>query len=285
MADATTADTTNVDSSAAAGSQSAATGTTTTPTQTTAQTPAQQTTQQTAGHQTGTSDAERRAEQGRLADLQKERRARQQFEQQYQAERFQRETLQRQIQALTGASPKTQDALDAEEVKANLAKYLPGLAKLDDATIERLLAVAESKDTFEQTANHYWTQHGTRMIEAVESGIAKEFGSESLTPKQQKAIRAAYRYEAESNPEFLTRHEQGDKTLIAEFVKDYTESFFEPARRKVTQSTVNQQRNVPQGGQRSVIGAGGQKVDLTNDKAFGDAAVEAFKNRGGSFGG
>ena len=283
MADATTADTTTVDPSTAAGSQST---TTPDPKTTQAQTTAQGT-QQTppAGQQTGTSDAERRAEQGRLADLQKERKARQDFERKFTESNTQVETLRRQLQALTGVSPKSQDETDAAEVRANLHKYVPELAKLDAATIERLLQVAGQAESLEQTANHYWRQHGTQMIESVESALAKEFGSDSLTPKQQKAVRAAYRYEAESNPEFLERHEKGDKTLISEFVKDFAESFFEPARRKVTQSTVAQQRQVPNGGQRSVIGANGQKVDLTNDKAFGDAAVEAFKNFGGKFGG
>jgi hypothetical protein len=222
---------------------------------------------------------------GQLADLQKERKARQDFEKRFQAAETQRETLQRQIQALTGATPRSPEDAETDQIRQHFAKLFPGLAKLDDKTIDRLLATADSAGALEQTSSHYWKRHGLQMVESVESAIAKEFGSDKLTPSQQNIVRAAYRQAAETNPEFLQRHEEGDKALIAEFAKTFVDDWFEPARRKVTAQTVSQQRPVPNGGQRSVVGASGKKIDFKDDNAFGDALAAEFRAGGGRFDG
>ena len=234
--------------------------------------------------QSGTSDAERAAK-GQLEDLKKERQARQQYEKQSREQAAQLQLLQRQIQALTGAAPKGQEDAEADAIKQQFFKYFPQYQKLDEKTIDKLLQATDRIGSLDALEQHVWGKHGQSMIDSVETEIAKAFDSETLNAQQQEIVLALYRQRAESDPEFLTRHERGDKTLIKEFAAQFVESVFEPARRKAQAQAVSSQRPVPNGGQRSILGAGGKKVDLSNNDAFGAAMAAEFKANGGRFDG
>ena len=123
------------------------------------------------------------------------------------------------------------------------------------------------------------------MLDSVIDGVLQKVGGDDLTARQKKAIVRYYVGEAESDETFLTRHEQGDPTLVDEVVKAILEDWYEPARRSVTATEVQRtNRRVPRGADRSVGTTGKKKLDFKDQKAVEDAMVESFRSHGGQFG-
>lgn len=227
---------------------------------------------------------------GMLADLQRERQQRQQLETQYQQAQQRQaqfearlQERERQIQALTGSQTPTPDQAQEAEVRARFAQLFPHLAGLTPEAIERIIALSESSQNLEQTTQHYWTSHGRSMLENLHQSVADELGGD-LTDRQKSALVASYIRNAEQDPAFLQRHEQGDQTLIREFAKAWVEDWFEPARRKVTQTALGQQRRVPSGRATQPVSTGKAKIDFNDPKAVEDAMVASFRDHGGEFG-
>jgi len=137
--------------------------------------------------------------------------------------------------------------------------------------------------SFREETTARWSRHGEQMLGSVVDAISKELGG-TLTDRQTNRIKQAYVAEAEANPEFLARHEKGDPKLIAEFVKNFSEDFFEPMRRKAVAAESTRMRGVPSGRDRSVATVGGKKIDFGNSKSVEDAMWESFKSHGGSVG-
>lgn len=217
---------------------------------------------------------------GVFGDLQKERKSRQDVEKRFTELEASSKERQRQIEALTGVRAPSKDEADLEEVRSRMIQLFPGLAKLSDAQMaEKLDQVLAQGESLNAANQNYWTRHGTQMLDSVHQEIAKEMGD--LNDRQKKRINAAYVAEAESDPQFLARHDRGDKTLIAEFVKNYLEDFVEPVKRKVTASEAGRFRPVPGGRDRSVPTQGDKPIDVKDDKAVMDFIM---KSRQGQFG-
>lgn len=221
---------------------------------------------------------------GMLADLQKERTARQAAERRATQHEADLATERRRIQALVGANPKSPEDADTDAIRARFAQVFPGLAKLSDAQIEKLLATAERGDSLDEATQHHWKAHGRQMLTSVVSELSTAIGGD-LTERQQNKVKQAFAQAAEADPEFLARYEAGDPQLVKDFVKEFMEDWFEPARRQVTAGALGQRRPVPNGGHRSVTaGQQGKKIDFSKPKDVEDAMVEAFARHGGSFG-
>jgi hypothetical protein len=235
------------------------------------------------GVQTGETDADRRFR-GIQADLQNERKARQRAEQQFRDTQTSLDAERKRVQALAGLEPKSEADITSEAVKQRFAQLFPGLAKLDEAAIERILQVANDADNLQSATQHHWTTHGAMMLDAVTEGLADSLGGK-LSDRQAAAIKRAYVQEAEDNPDFLKRHERGDRTLVDEFVKQWVADWIEPARRININEQVNQQRRVPNSsGRRDVTATAPKPIDYKNPKAVEDAMVESFRQHGGKFG-
>ncbi len=219
---------------------------------------------------------------GYLRDLQAERKKRQDYETQLTAHKAELEQERRRVQALAGVNvPSATDQEDAA-IRARLqALGYPAFTAEDMAAIKEMRQQAAQ---MAETNSMIWRDKARQMTQAVESAVAKELGGDELTPRQVKAVRAAYVQAAEESPEFLARHERGDMKLVEEFAKQWIEDWFEPARRKVTQQSVERFRPVPGAKDRSIPGAPGTKIDVTNDKAVADFLAQGFKERGGQFG-
>lgn len=186
------------------------------------------------------------------------------------------------IKALAGVQQKAPEELEVEEVKAHFAKLYPGLAKLTDDQIERLLSVAESADRIEQTTNNYWQKHGRQMINDAGEAIADKLGGGNLNERQIRRVARDYIAFVEEK-QAIDRHEAGDQKLIEEFVKEFLEDWQEPIRRSVT-SRETGNRPVPSGRGRQLPPTGKKKVDHNNPKAVEDAMVASFLEHGGQFG-
>lgn len=220
---------------------------------------------------------------GVLGDLAKERKARQLAETRANERQSAYDNERRRVLALAGAEPRSeQDAAD-EAVRERFKQLYPKLGGLDDDKIDRLLKLADNAESLEAATTHHWQSHGRKMLDGAISGMAKAMGGD-LTDRQKQRLERSYFNEAQSNPEFLARHEAGDPKLVEEFVKDFVEDFVEPGRRKALADEQTRMRRVPSSRDRSVVGAGGKKLDLSKDSDFEEAAVAAFKQHGGEFG-
>lgn len=217
---------------------------------------------------------------GITTDLQKERKARQQYERDLAAAKAELEAERKRVQALAGVNPKSEQEVEEEAVRARLEAL--GYPRLTAEDLEAIRELRATQGNLQETTQHYWVQHGRQMVSGVVAEIEKELGGK-LTERQQKRIAAEYAREAEANPDFLARHEKGDKTLIAEFAKQLSEDWFEPARRKVTQQETQRFRPVPSGKERGIVTHGDKKIDVNDPKAVEDFLVKGFRERNGEF--
>jgi len=200
----------------------------------------------------------------------------------------------RTIRALSGVQDVPPDQLEANEVKAALAKVIPGLDKLSPEMIERLVKIAQNGDQIEETNRTIWKNHGLKMIRSAQDSVADALRAEKLSDRQKKQIGREYTMFIQENSYMddndqpagaIMRHEAGDETLVEEFVKQFLEDWQESIRKSVVQQDSRQLRAVPSGKGRSVvIGKPKQKVNYNDPKEFGDALVASFKDHGGSFG-
>lgn len=235
------------------------------------------------GKPKGTEDVDAK-HRGLVADIQKERKARQELERRIAAYEAEIARERNRVKALAGLEPQSDEDREAEEIRQRLRQIEPGLAKLlDDETLKRLDKVIQMADTLERTTQHYWGRHGLNSLGAIEKKISDTFGE--LSPRQVKAIRAAYVTEAETNEEFARRHEEDPEALIEEFSKNWIEDWFESSKRRVTADEVQRQRRVPGARERNLVTPGSNKpVDVNDPKAVEDALVAGFRAKGGEFG-
>lgn len=253
--------------------------------QTTQTTQATSSTPAPAGPTAGEWEKERK---GFLADLQKERQERQRLALAYQQTQSEYEQAQRRIQALAGVSPQDPQQAEDEAIRAALFARVPQLARLDEETVDRLIQIAEQGDNLNEAVNNHWKRHGTQMIGNAEEAILEELpGVSELTERQKKRIAREYVAYIEDNAEqgALDRHEAGDPALVQEFVTAFLGDWKESIRRSVTTQEVGRNRPVPSGRGRSVNPGGKKAINFNDDKAVADAAVAAFLEHGGSFGG
>lgn len=216
---------------------------------------------------------------GQVAELQKERKARQDFERRLLETEARATERDRQIAALTGAKIPSKDDAEVQAIRDRFKEVFPHLA---DLTPEDIQAIRESKARGSQTdafVEQHWTNHHTALVKEVHAGIAKELGE--LSPRQIKRINAAYVAEATDNPEFMQRISSGDKTAVAEFVKDYLEDFVGPIQRKQNADNVSRFRLVPGAKDRSIPVAGEKPIDPNDNEAVMKMLVA---NRKGKFG-
>lgn len=228
-------------------------------------------------------DADKRFR-GIQADLAKERKQRQDYERRVTQYETELATERRRVQALSGVNPQSPDEADREEVRQRFAALYPELAGLSKEDIDTFREMAKERAGLAETTNHYWQAHGRKMVGEVQKEITKEYGGE-LSARQVETITKAYVLRAQSDPAFLQRHEDGDPALASEFAKEWLADWFEPAKRKATQTQVDQFRRVPGGKDRSsTFVQGEKKIDVNDPKAVEDMLVAGFRERGGTFG-
>lgn len=219
---------------------------------------------------------------GFIRDLQKERQRGQTFEQQLATAKAEVESERRRVQALAGVATKSQDETDIDEVKKRFGTLFPHLAELTAEDVRALRETQSQVTRLRDSEQRMWQDKAVQMVEMVEAAIVKDIGGD-LSQRQKDAIRAGY-VQAANDPDFLERHTRGDKKLPEEFAKQWIEDWFEPARRKITQQQLSQQRRVPGARDRSVPGSTTPKIDVKDDNAVADLLAQGYRERNGGFG-
>jgi len=222
-------------------------------------------------------------EQGLIADNQRERKARQALEQKVNELNTNYERERKRMKLLVSDDPQSDEEQEIATIRAQFAKVYPGLAKLTDAQIEKILASTESAGSAEEVINQHWSQHARTTIDSLVEAVEDAAGTD-LTDRQKRRVTQLFTSALEADPALEARYKKGDKKLIEEFVAEYVEDFVTPAKRQVTNAEVGRFKPVPRGGDRNVRNTPpAKKIDFTNEKAVEDAMVESFKSHGGTF--
>jgi hypothetical protein len=100
----------------------------------------------------------------------------------------------RRIAALAGVNPPDPDQAEAERV-ANAFYSLPQFAHLRNVTpelLDRLGKLAHESSSLTEARDHVYNQQADRFLTSMDRAFAEEIGAESLTPGQQRKLRAAF---------------------------------------------------------------------------------------------
>lgn len=205
------------------------------------------------------------------------------------------EAERKRVAALAGVNPQDPKSKETEDIRAAMHEMFPHLKALEGLTAEQLQEVFEAAASAKTTSQASWERHAEEMFTALETEAGSKIGSEKLTPTQQRAIRRAYREEAQITlaarkkaaesgdtsydlrGDFISRHERGDKSLIKEFVKAFMDDWYEPAVRSVTAKQAQRNsRPIPRGERtRTTFAQGAPKVDYNNESDFKKALIAA----------
>lgn len=226
-------------------------------------------------------------------------RARQTAEQERDRLKADLEERDRKIQALAGVTPKDAKTAEAEEIRAAILNLVPEIGLLKGLTQDQLGEILEAARSARNTSNASWERHAIGMFNDLYTEAATAMHADTLTEKQQGRLQTAYWQEAQQalnvrqaqlqrgeretlettgqDNDFIARHERGDKALVKEFVKDYLNDWYEPARRTVTAENARRNmRPVPRGERTRLIPAQGEeKLDLNKDADFKKALTAA----------
>jgi hypothetical protein len=229
-----------------------------------------------------------REKRGIQADLAKERKSRQQFEQQVQQHQTELALERKRIQALTGVNPLSAEDSDAADIRARFGKVFSREQLLEHLGMSAddladLKSAKEDRERLKTLENQHWTKHNSAVVKEVTAEISKAYGG-TLNDKQKDNILKLYVLRAQSDPEFLARHEDGDPTLVKEFAQEFLTNWFEPAKRSALAAEVGQFRRVPNGQSRGIVQQGEKAIDVKDPKAVEDMLVAGFRERGGQFG-
>ena len=206
------------------------------------------------------------------------------------------EASNRRVQALAGVNPQDPKAAEEQEVVDTISRILeakyPGMKILEKLTPEQFESVLQSAQGSATAADAYWDRHRDAQFDSLYGEAQKVLSVEKLSDKQQRQIRDAYAAEYRAcmgerarlaqdgrQPEpndFVARHLRSDPSLAKEFVKEFLNEWFEPARRTVTQSTVRRQsRPVPNGGRGETVVTRLPEMDLSTEDGFKKAMAAA----------
>lgn len=177
----------------------------------------------------------------------------------------------RRIAALAGVAPVDPDQAEAEKV-ANAFYSLPQFAHLRNVTpelLDRMSKLVHESTSLTEARDHIYNQQADRLLTSIDRAFAEEIGAESLTPGQQRKLRAAFaawipdrQTDPEGHAAFDKRYNAGDETLITEFLKEFATDVLEPARRQAT-IPVAQRRPIPRSGGGGPVTSQPQKPDYS----------------------
>lgn len=153
------------------------------------------------------------------------------------------ENYRRMLEAGTGVKvPGYQPPQDPAIVEARallfdqLAPELKPLLKLTPEQIDKIISTVDEFPKFAQSqaerTQQEWNGRGEQAINHICGLVAKEIGTETLTPFQQMTVGNGFiAWLQMGDGSRLGRYGQGDGRLFDEFMGEYRSGFFDPVRR------------------------------------------------------
>lgn len=196
------------------------------------------------------------------------------------------------VQALSGVTPQAPEAAEQEKIAA--AFYaLPQFAHLKGLTAEtmqKLTALAERGDEYDQGIKYQWDRLRDRTFKAVVDRVQDTLGLDAIDQDMAEDINEMFRRWARSQPDqdaFRSRYEAEDPKLLDEFLDRYKAKHIDPIRRSAAASlTRPAQARIPRGTPSQPVATQKPKRDyskMTDDQAkqaAEDDAVEFLKENG-----
>ena len=161
----------------------------------------------------------------------------------------------------------------APELKelAELKEKLKGFADFDPSEFKTLKAAQEQA----------WTAQANQVLAQVVDRVKGVYGGAELSPKAVQRIQRSFIAEVSEDPELRARYENGDLSIIDEFVKDLTGSLLDPYRRSTAAANPNNPATRPRlprgGGGSAVVGPRPSTVKPTDGESYHKAAFERFQ--------
>lgn len=200
------------------------------------------------------------------------------------------------LEAGTGVTMRERQEIPPHVAEARdaFAQVYPGLAQLE-ARVPGLMKLAEAleqgfdpamlqrlPEVFSAT-EHGWAQQGRAVLNTIYTTLSKDFGVESLNPRQQHVIGTAFQSWLRDDQSRVERYAMNDAKVIDEFIEDYRGAFVHPFRRAADARVMNagnRNANLPPAPRSSGVAppAGGAPNDDKNPDAVHDRAWDAFKN-------
>lgn len=187
------------------------------------------------------------------------------------------------IQALAGVTPVDPNTAEAEKIREAFFA-LPGMAhfrQLTPESVKQLLGLAQSGQVLTETARNHWDRHATATYKKLDDAVAEHLGIDALSERQAARINTAFIAMLRSDEaKYRQRYEDGDETLITEFVKEFVDDFFEPVRRSATAGAIPKPPRVPRGGSSAPVTQGAPQIDYNDSVAVENEAVRRLKEAG-----
>lgn len=168
----------------------------------------------------------------------------------------------------------------------NLFDKMPVLLKIAEALEQGGIdpsAFARLGDVFSAT-EHQWQQHGRQHLSSIYTEVAKDYGLEKLSPRQQRVVGNAFQDWLEEDQTRVSRYVQSDPSLIGEFLTEYRTGFVDPLRRSADAATLAAGSRVgtlpPAPRQGGTVPPPAPRAPLTADEVH-DRAFAAFQAAGG----
>ena len=161
--------------------------------------------------------------------------AQQQVAQREQAHSAALEQAQQRIRALAGVEP--QENPEIGQIRQQFAQVFPGLAKLDDQKIEKLLEMTERSQNWEQQHRQseerdkmYWAQYGRNALNTLFESAEKDLGSQ-LTDDGKQALHSSFFGYLAANPNMIRQFEVDAKSVVGNYWKSISSTLIDPVRR------------------------------------------------------
>lgn len=179
--------------------------------------------------------------------------------------------LERKWNALVGITPPADP--EVETVRQQFARLYPGLAKLEDRAND-LMGVVDKAGDLESQTSHYWQSYGRQSVDRLFSAAEASLGT-PLSAEGKRVLHSSFTGFVSQSPELIERY-ANDPTLVEEFVKMFTSSFIDPARRAASATVVGRApgalpQDTPGGAPR------GTPAPKLEDSQRGDAAWALYQ--------
>ncbi len=180
--------------------------------------------------------------------------------------------LERKWNALVGVTPPADPEI--ETVRQQFARLYPGLAKLE-AQADSLMGIAGKAGDMDSQVAHYWQSYGQQTMDRLFSSAQTALGA-PLTTEGKRVLHSAFTGFVSQSPQLIERY-ANDPTLVEEFVKTFTSSFIDPARRAASATVAGRvpgalPQDTPSGAPRAT-----PAPRLENDDQRGNAAWAMYQ--------
>lgn len=169
--------------------------------------------------------------------------------------------IERKFNALAGITPPPDPEIG--QVRDQFGRLYPGLSKLEE-NAERLLQLAEKTGDLEAQNSHYWQSYGRQQVDRLYATAATALGA-PLSEEGKRTLHASFTGWVSSSPE-LTQRYTSDPTIVDDFMKMFTSSFIDPARRAASATVMDRTgqaipRDTPGGVPRATPAPAFQSLD------------------------